>query len=87
MRPTEVDESEVYVVEYKVAGHEPPGNRCSLSKSDSYATIASTASPRTSTDDSTETAPDVNSPQTVTNGGDPLSESSARKLKTLKVGP
>uniref|UniRef100_F1KQ15 Protein polybromo-1 n=1 Tax=Ascaris suum TaxID=6253 RepID=F1KQ15_ASCSU len=85
MRPTEVDESEVYVVEYKVAGHEPPGNRCSLSKSDSYATIASTASPRTSTDDSTETAPDVNSPQTVTNGGDPLSESSARKLKTLKA--
>lgn len=72
MRPTELREQDVYVVQYKVLGKQPSMGQCSLTHSSSSALNAQ--------DDG---ANEVQSPPPV--NGQPMSESSARKLKAMKV--
>ncbi|VDK55467.1 unnamed protein product [Anisakis simplex] len=64
LRLTEVDEKDVYVVEYKVSGSEPANNKSSLSRSELNTNEVTDASAIAE---------------------DSMSESSAKKLKSLKV--
>lgn len=100
VRPTEIDESDVYVVQYKVAGREPPANRCSimkteyLTKNDMNAMLNLTDNSHISGDDSQDNI-QVDRNRSVNTAShslannvssyEPMSESSARKLKNLKV--
>uniref|UniRef100_A0A914WAV1 Protein polybromo-1 n=1 Tax=Plectus sambesii TaxID=2011161 RepID=A0A914WAV1_9BILA len=72
MRPTELREQDVYVVQYKVLGKQPAMGQCTLTHSSSSALSAQE-----------DGANEVQSPPPI--NGQPMSESSARKLKAMKT--
>lgn len=78
MRPTEIDESLVYVVEYKVSGKEAPGNHCSL-----HGTAFSAAKKSLTTDTTDSSVHTASNSAPIK--GEQMSEASAQKIKTLKV--
>lgn len=93
MRPTEISEDNVYIVQYKILGRESSmGNQLSCSLTNAAAastTVSSSSQPHTDDEQRHEDnasastlLADVQSPPT---SGQPMSESSARKLKILKV--